>query len=341
MRARRGGFTLIELLVVIAIIAVLIALLLPAVQAAREAARRSQCTNNLKQIMLAMMNYESAQGCFPAGYAVWPNSLDPTIPPEHMGWGPLATIQPYMEGSPVFNSLNFIIGVLGGPSQNYEYWPQNTTSYATSVAALLCPSDGSSDTVPGSNLAVSKATNYMHIAGAGEMIGGVSGNGAGATGVLFINSFIRLSGITDGTSNTLAYSENLHGPGSAGAYEVAAGTSNDVKRYLNNAGLGSGSGGDCNAPIAQSAIKLGGWYKGNFEDGAMGNVALPPNSTTMDCSFHSGASPFKSARSNHAGGVNAAFCDGHVAFIKNSINLTTWQTLGTRAGGEVISSDAY
>src|SRR5262245_51727725 len=101
MRSR--GFTLIELLVVIAIIAVLIALLLPAVQSAREAARRAQCVNNLKQIMLATMNYESSQGSLPAGKLVWANPLDPTIPIEHMGWGVFAIIQPYLEGSALYN----------------------------------------------------------------------------------------------------------------------------------------------------------------------------------------------------------------------------------------------
>ncbi|SIO59531.1 prepilin-type N-terminal cleavage/methylation domain-containing protein/prepilin-type processing-associated H-X9-DG domain-containing protein [Singulisphaera sp. GP187] len=334
---RRSGFTLIELLVVIAIIAVLIALLLPAVQAAREAARRSQCTNNLKQVMLATMNYEASQGSLPAGKASWPNSLDPTIPADHMGWGAAATIQPFLEGSPVYNSMNFTLGVLGGPGQAYAYWPQNLTCYTTSVQTLLCPSDGFPEAVSGRASTPFKGTNYLMISGAGETIGGIQGNGVGSTGVLFTNSFIRLAALTDGTSNTLAFSESLRGPGSPGSYEVAAGTSTDVKRYLNNAG----SAGNCEAPIAQSAIKMGAWYAGNFEDGTMGNTALPPNTRTMDCTFHSGAAPWKSARSNHSGGVNAAFVDGHVAFVKESINLTTWHALGTRSGGEVISADAF
>ncbi|WP_337175823.1 DUF1559 domain-containing protein [Paludisphaera sp.] len=340
MPRRRGGFTLIELLVVIAIIAVLIALLLPAVQAAREAARRSQCTNNLKQVMLAVMNYESAHGCFPTGKASWPNSLDPTIPNDHMGWSAGAFVQPFMEGSPVFNALNFNLGILGGPSQGYTYWPENMTCYTTSIGSLLCPSDGAPEAVPGPGSRPFKATNYLAISGAGETVGGVRGNGVGATGVFFINSFTRLSAIVDGTSNTVGFSEGLRGPGSAGAYEVAAGTSDDYKRFLNNAGMGSGSGGDCNAPIAQSAIKLGAWFAGNFEDGTMGNAALAPNPRVMDCTFHSPAAAWKSARSNHAGGVNVAFADGHVGFVKDSIALMTWHALATRAGGEVISADA-
>ena len=186
-----------------------------------------------------------------------------------------------------------------------------------------------------------KGGNYLMISGAGETVDGIRGNGMNARGVLFSNSWVRLAGITDGTANTVAFSESLRGPGSAGNYEVAAGTSNDVKHYLNNAGLGSGAGGDCDAPIAQSAIRMGAWFAGNFEDGNMGNTALPPNTKIMDCTFHSGAAAWKSARSEHPGGVNAAFVDGHVAFIKDSVNAITWRALGTRSGGEVVSADSY
>jgi prepilin-type processing-associated H-X9-DG protein len=80
---------------------------------------------------------------------------------------------------------------------------------------------------------------------------------------------------------------------------------------------------------------------GNYEDGNMGNATLPPNTKIMDCTFHSGSSPWKSARSNHPGGVNAAFVDGHVALMKDTVNVRTWNALGTRAGGEVISADSY
>lgn len=333
----RRGFTLIELLVVIAIIAVLIALLLPAVQAAREAARRIQCANNLKQVMLATMNYESANGSLPTGKYVGPNFLDPTIPGEHMGWSSLAFIQPYTEGSPVYNSINFSIGVLGGPSQNYEYWPENRTAYSTSIAALQCPSDGYGTGVAGPASYPFQAASYLAMSGAGETIDGIPGHGEKATGIFFTNSWVKLAAITDGTSNTIAFSESLRGPGSPGNYEVPAGTSNDVKRYLNNAGEAM----NCNAPEAQSAIKMGAWFAGSYEDGVSGNAALQPNSKVMDCTIHSEHAPWRSARSEHPGGVNVAFVDGSVRFIKDTINLTTWHALATRGKGEVISSDAY
>ena len=141
----------------------------------------------------------------------------------------MAFIQPFTEGSPVFNSINFNIGILGGPSQNYLNWPENSTVYTTSIAALLCPSDGFNTAVQGSGTYPFRAGSYMMISGAGETVDGIQGNGVKATGVFFTNSWVKLSGVTDGTSNTVAYSESLRGPGSPGNYEVAAGTSKDVK----------------------------------------------------------------------------------------------------------------
>src|SRR5690349_11073674 len=135
---RRRGFTLIELLVVIAIIAVLIALLLPAVQAAREAARRAQCTNNLKQIGLALHNYESSNGAFPTG-GESTNFLVPagTVPLSQFidgGWSTLARILPYMEGGAAFNALNFNL------AEYNDAGGQNFTGATQVVAVFLCPS---------------------------------------------------------------------------------------------------------------------------------------------------------------------------------------------------------
>jgi prepilin-type N-terminal cleavage/methylation domain-containing protein len=127
----RRGFTLIELLVVIAIIAVLIALLLPAVQAAREAARRTQCVNNLKQITLALHNYESANGSFMPGYC-WQFFPDAWGYTDAMG--PLVRLTPYLEQAPIANAVNFSIP---------EGYQPNTTVVGTGLSVLWCPSDGS------------------------------------------------------------------------------------------------------------------------------------------------------------------------------------------------------
>lgn len=143
--------------------------------------------------------------------------------------------------------------MLGGPDEGCACWPQNFTAYTTRIATLLCPSDdGPGEAASGVSLPV-KPGNYLMISGAGETVDGIQGNGLKAKGVLFTNSWVKLAMIRDGLSNTVAYSESLRGPGSAGRYEVPAGTSNDPDLYLNNAGRGR----DCNAPIAQSAIRMG------------------------------------------------------------------------------------
>ena len=171
----RRGFTLIELLVVIAIISVLIALLLPAVQSAREAARRLQCTNNLKQIGLALQNYEGTYGGYPPGFIVgiWPP--DPALPAAYYRWGVLAFLTPYLEQTNVFNSLNFSFPIYSptDPSTGFTpIFPANTTAVATLVGLFLCPSDQGSDSRPGmvfwvvrAEFSVRRTTNSAREAG--------------------------------------------------------------------------------------------------------------------------------------------------------------------------------
>ena len=138
----RRGFTLIELLVVIAIIAVLIALLLPAVQSAREAARRIQCTNNLKQLGLAMHNYHTSNNSFPQGCAASFNSINPGCI-AWSGWSAQALMLGYMEGSPIYNACNFMIDPF---STSISPAVNGCTGVYTKIAAFLCPSDGNAGT---------------------------------------------------------------------------------------------------------------------------------------------------------------------------------------------------
>ncbi len=149
MRRNRSGFTLIELLVVIAIIAVLIALLLPAVQSAREAARRAQCTNNLKQLGLAVANYESSTGVLPWGSG----------PDGWNNWSAAVLLLPYLEQQPLYSAINF-----SAPSAMFPSSVWNLTGQAAQVAALLCPSDQDRLTTPyGKN-------NYMANVGSAPRI---------------------------------------------------------------------------------------------------------------------------------------------------------------------------
>ena len=195
------GFTLIELLVVIAIIAILIALLLPAVQAAREAARRVQCLNNLKQIGLAMHNYIESRGSLPIGQGPEPNG-------SYFGWSALAMMLPSLEQSPLYNSINFDI-----PGGSAPGTPQNVTAQNAKIGTFLCPSDVDRLTSPAGH------NNYVGNTGAGP-----DSNGAAPTGVIcgskmyltgpwFESTVVRLQDITDGLSQTVAYSECVKGIG--------------------------------------------------------------------------------------------------------------------------------
>ncbi len=252
----RRGFTLIELLVVIAIIAVLIALLLPAVQAAREAARRSQCTNNLKQMGLAMHNYHQTNNVFPQGKSE--SASQQFYKNSYAGWtewSAHAMLLPYMEQTPTYNAINFAF--CGG----YGYGnPCNGTSWTRIINAFLCPSDtnagrGGAPT-PGTGPPNTNSyrgcigtTTSVYAWGPGyagcppDPLGVGSGNPGClpfSTGLFTYWLPFGIRDVADGTSNTIAFSESLVGD-----------VSNPVSTHRNN-GV-TGTGGGTNAQVADAS----------------------------------------------------------------------------------------
>jgi len=359
----RGAFTLIELLVVIAIIAVLIALLLPAVQAAREAARRAQCVNNLKQIGLALHNYHQTANSFPMGMSLAWSPPDGAYA-DWTDWSAHALLLPYLEQTPLYNSANF--------SWPCCFWPDttadliNSTVYLTRIGGFLCPSDG--------NAGVANINNYH--ASQGTTVA----NGFHTVNGLFTLSdpdrvqpcpTFGLRDALDGSSTTIAFGEAIVGIPGRGNTTRANGvnTGGDTASFRN---ASTGLDVQNKTPAAlQAALQAcndkwksltststngQGMKTQRGQVWALGeraytmfNTVIPPNSKDYPwslCKLGSlgsapGETQFINASSYHPGGANFVFGDGSVKFIKDSINMQTYWALGTRALGEVISSDAY
>jgi prepilin-type N-terminal cleavage/methylation domain-containing protein/prepilin-type processing-associated H-X9-DG protein len=330
MNRQRSGFTLIELLVVIAIISVLIALLLPAVQSAREAARRAQCTNNLKQLGLALHNYNDSYGSFPINRSVFPSGTTPT-PYAYSGF---AMLLPFIEQSPLYAAINFNL-----PSGT-TYQAGNTTVLATSVAGFLCPTDPQQ--VPageaGTNYRFSEGTSIAYEWGATDPTG-YNASLPAPDGPFFDNTAVTLAQITDGTSNTAAMSEKL-----LGDFNTAVATPNrDIyvgtiipttpeQAYQYCQQLDPTS-----TPSNGSSTEGTPWISGTVSITPYKHVSPP---LTMSCYYYPERLTL-TAWSLHPGGVNVCMCDGSVRFFKATIDRTVWRAIGSRNGGEVISSDSY
>jgi prepilin-type N-terminal cleavage/methylation domain-containing protein/prepilin-type processing-associated H-X9-DG protein len=344
---RRSGFTLIELLVMIAIIAVLIALLLPAVQAAREAARRIQCTNNLKQIGLAVHNYHDAVNALPLAAVV---TFDRSGNPSFSGWGVTARILPYLEGQNLFNACNFSI-----PNET----PQNDTAMRMQIAAYLCPSDALNRDVFVDDGQPRNNTNYVFNRGDWYVWGG-NVSTMQPNSPFRVNRCVPIAAVTDGLSNTIFATEvkthtpyllNCSGLTYAPINGIAAPGPNDNPILIAQYNSCSGSQAELRADSGHAE-----WEDGNTSQAGF-TTAWPPNKMTpgkfgstfvadadlISIREEDGGPTFAAvtARSFHPGGVNVVMGDGSVRFIKNSINGLNWRALGSIAGGEIISADAY
>jgi prepilin-type N-terminal cleavage/methylation domain-containing protein/prepilin-type processing-associated H-X9-DG protein len=364
MRSTSRAFTLIELLVVIAIIAVLIALLLPAVQSAREAARRVQCVNNLKQLGLALHNYHSAHGVFPmattqtADQNGWATSWN--------NWSGQTLLLAFTEQAPLYNSINFQFPYI---TFNSTLDDQNTTATNTKIGLFNCPSEPLQERVRlGNNYMLSYGTSLI----ANEL---TNLNLQPGTSGLFADLLpYGIQSCTDGTTNTIAMGEMLMGDtsktprgyrGNGIVVDTATFLGVNVVRLIDartNIPAVQASFEGCTAAYNDPAkntdpAKITQWH-GSFW--GWGNPAftsftthIPPNYKQVgwaNCRFSDGVvgsccstdnAHIVNAGSYHPGGANFVMGDGSVRFIKDTVNMTTYWALGTRAGGEVISADAY
>ena len=344
----RRAFTLIELLVVIAIIAVLIALLLPAVQAAREAARRISCTNNLKQIGLALHNYMTATGVLP------PGRFNSHIAGHGNCWGAYSQLLPQLDQLAIYNSFNFSL-----PPDTDTLAVSNATGFETFLSTLLCPTDSTPELITVSGVPFATHNYDLNVGSAYPVLQNPGPPfTTSANGPFYENANLTPASFTDGLSNTAAVSETIRSTPTStyatdptGVFLVTGNNSTTGPPLTSDADYASLCLSLLPNTTQFQATKGVRWHYG-APGHTLYNHLRAPNDLLPDCRGglpHSTRSDplwtFLSlnvaTRSRHSGGVNTLLADGHVQFMKNSINVLVWQGLGSRNGGEVFSSDSY
>jgi prepilin-type N-terminal cleavage/methylation domain-containing protein/prepilin-type processing-associated H-X9-DG protein len=307
---RRSGFTLIELLVVIAIIAILIGILLPAVQKVREAAARMKCSNNLKQIGLALHNYHDANSCLPPGNFK-PNSFSC-----------LSLVLPYAEQDNLFKQIDLT-----------KSHTLNPVPKAMPVSIFNCPSDPQGNVPAGWG-----GNNYAGNYGTGIVW---QQDASGANGVFYHVTGVkgcRFGDVTDGLSNTAGFSERLKGDWSNAVVTPRTDLINpkSVAPTTPDQAMTMCRASNPNDISLQWYSNFGSnWIQGN-QDVMYGHASMPNDRL---CAFPQNSTQTMPASSAHTGGVNVLLMDGSVRFVTNSISVPTWRAVGTRNGGEVIGGD--
>ncbi|MEI8211986.1 MAG: DUF1559 domain-containing protein [Planctomycetota bacterium] len=321
----RRAFTLVELLVVIAIIGILVGLLLPAVQAAREAARRMECTNNMRQVVMATLNYESAFKRLPASRIS--RTKDRLGPSSSISVH--ARLLPFMEQNQIYSLVNFSV----------EYNdPSNDAARLSQVAPFRCPSDPASN-VPAT---VGGYTSYYVNSGTvplwSRSTASPLANVPDWNGVFYRDSFLKLAAITDGTSNTAAISERLTGDFS----QTKSTPKTDTFQPGTQIFTADEAYRDCYAIDMKDISKQGfsdigaPWLRGYHSTTEYYHIAPPQG---RSCMFPPGRI-MTTPNSQHGSLVNLTFIDGSTHSVPQSIDLTVWRAIGTRDGGEVVTNSA-